>query len=73
MRTTVDLPPDLHGLARQLAHDNNQSMSDVVVQLIRCGLTVGQDRLRTTGARGLPLVSVGHPITPEDVHSLDDE
>jgi hypothetical protein len=38
MRTTIDLPADLHHLARQLAHDNNQSMSDVVVALARAGL-----------------------------------
>jgi len=30
MRTTIDLPDDLHELARQLAHEGNRSMSDVV-------------------------------------------
>jgi hypothetical protein len=38
MRTTIDLPADLYDLARQLAHANDQSMSEVVVALTRAGL-----------------------------------
>ena len=73
MRTTIDLPPELHAIARQLAHDNNQSMSQVVAQLIRRGLSSGQVATPASSTRGLPLVSVGHPVTSEDVRSLEDE
>ena len=71
MRTTIDLPDDLHELARQLAHDSGRSLSDVVSDLIRGGLTRStppQERSR----RGMPVVSVGRPVTSEDVRSLDD-
>ncbi len=72
MRTTIDLPPDLHTLARQLAHEQNRSMSDVIAQLMRQGLRRVEPEL-TVGDRGLPVVRVGRPITAEDVRSLDDE
>lgn len=71
MRTTIDLPSDIHELARQLAHQTNRSMSEVVTELIRLGLR--RPEPTPTGARGLPQLSVGHPVTPEDVRSLDDE
>jgi hypothetical protein len=73
MRTTIDLPDDLHDLARQLAHENNQSMSEVVVALARAGLRPFTPTTETTSKRGLPIVRVGRPITSEDVRSLDDE
>lgn len=72
MRTTIDLPDDLHALARHLAHDSGRSMSEVVVDLIRGGLARRGDPPRR-GRRGLPSISVGRPVTSEDVRSLDDE
>lgn len=72
MRTTVDLPEDLHQLARHLAHEGNRSMSEVIAELIRQGLRQGQAKPAAT-RRGMPQVSVGRPITAEDVRSLDDE
>jgi predicted transcriptional regulator len=72
MRTTVDLPDDLHAVARQLAHDGNRSMSEVIAELIRLGLRRGEAALPSS-PRGLPLLSVGRPVTPEDVRSLDDD
>lgn len=72
MRTTIDLPDDLHELARQLAHEGNRSMSDVVAELIRLGLR--QSRAEPSAAvRGLPVVAVGRLVTADDVRSLDDE
>lgn len=76
MRTTVDLPDDLHALARRLAYEGNRSMSDVIVELIRVGLRRDQTAptsTATTTVRGLPQVSVGRPITADDVRSLDDD
>lgn len=72
MRTTIDLPDDLHALARQLAHDGHRSMSDVIADLIRRGLG-GSSVEVSTGPRGLPITSVGRPVTAEDVRALDDE
>jgi predicted transcriptional regulator len=72
MRTTIDLPDDLHALARHLAHESNRSMSDVVVDFVRLGIRrAGTDV--ATSRRGLPVVSVGRAVTAEDVRSLDDE
>lgn len=71
MRTTIDLPDDLHEFARQLAHERNRSMGEVIAELIRFGLRRGEPELTST-PRGLPLVSIGRPVTAEDVHSLDD-
>jgi hypothetical protein len=72
MRTTIDLPADLHELARQLAHEGGRSMSDVVVEFIRLGLRQGRAE-PPSGTRGLPVVAVGRTITAEDVRSLDDD
>lgn len=72
MRTTIDLPDDLHELARQLAHDSGRSMSEVVTALIRGGLAQ-PTAAPPQSPRGMPSVSVGRPITAEDVRALDDE
>jgi predicted transcriptional regulator len=72
MRTTIDLPADLHALARQLAHDERRSMSDVVADLIRRGLPQ-PNRATDSGPRGMPQVAIGRTITAEDVRSLDDD
>jgi hypothetical protein len=72
MRTTIDLPDDLHELARQLAHDGNRSMSEVISELIRLGLRPSGSKPEVS-ARGMPLVSVGRPVTADDVRALDDD
>jgi hypothetical protein len=46
-------------------------MSEVITELIRLGLRPPEPT--STGSRGLPQLSVGHPATAEDVRSLDDE
>lgn len=72
MRTTIDLPDDLHDLARHLAHEGNRSLSDVVAELIRQGLRHEAAEM-ALGSRGLPVVAIGRPITAQDVRSLDDD
>jgi hypothetical protein len=47
-------------------------MSEVVAELIRRGL-VGPAVAPSQSRRGMPTVSVGRPITAEDVRALDDE
>lgn len=74
MRTTIDLPEDLHRQARSIAHDSQRSFSAVVAELIRRGLRsessapVAQDQ-----STGLPVLDLGKTITSEDVRSLEDE
>lgn len=73
VRTTIDLPSDLHDLARELAHSGNRSMSDVVTELIRLGLQRSSQPAGPASPRGMPLVSIGRSVTAEDVRSLDDD
>ena len=76
MRTTIDLPDDLHRIAASIARDQRTTLSGAVVALIRKGL--GQTeasgyRVYTSETTGLPVVQFGRPITIEDVRALDDE
>jgi hypothetical protein len=79
MRTTVDLPPDLHRAALALARDRRQSLSRTVAELMRLGLQApgtdegGAGELRYRN--GFPTLTggSGQPITAEDVRGLDDE
>lgn len=74
MRTTIDLPEDLHRLARAVARDEGRTLSETVVRLLRRGL--GQDSagaMAAPDAVGLPAVRVGRPLSSGDVRSLDDE
>jgi hypothetical protein len=74
MRTTIDLPDDLHKQALAIARDTRRSLSETVADLLRRGLNAGGPVAITTDPRtGLPLVSVGTVVTSEDVRSLDDE
>lgn len=74
MRTTVDLPEDLHDAARSIARDRGTTMSAVVTELVRRGLGqstgVAVERSATTG---LAVIRLGRPVTQDDVRSLDDD
>ncbi len=75
MRTTVDLPPDLHALARELAHQQKKTMSQVITDCVRSALGIAPEeapRVETTPS-GWPIVKLGRPVTAEDVRSLEDE
>ena len=80
MRTTVDLPPDLHQIATGLARDTGRSLSQTIVLLLRRGLEAGS-RVAEPGApayvvdatTGLPQVRSARPVTSEDVRALEDE
>lgn len=74
MRTTIDLPADLHDAARSIARDRGTSMSEAVADLIRRGL--GQSGPIVYGRSqltGLPTATVGRVVTSEDVRSLADD
>ena len=75
MRTTIDLPDDLHKLALSIARDTSRTLSETVADLMRRGLGqgTGQATLTRSTKTGLPVVRLGTVITTEDVRSLDDE
>jgi hypothetical protein len=77
MRTTVDLPDDLHRVVVSLADHTRRSLSATAVELIRLGLLqstgAAQPAMRQNPLTLLPVVSLGRPVTPDDVRALDDE
>lgn len=74
MRTTIDLPDDLHAQAAAIARDTHQSLSQTVAFLMRRGLGSGDSREVVTSERtGLPVVHLGRTITTEDVRRLEED
>jgi hypothetical protein len=76
MRTTVDLPPAVHRRAQALAQSRHQSLSAVVADLTVRGLAaLGEPvELATDPVSGLPVISLGQPVTAAEVaDALDDE
>jgi Arc/MetJ family transcription regulator len=73
MRTTIDLPDDLHRQALSIARDTSRTLSETVADLMRRGLTSTSTSLSRSTRTGLPVVRLGKTITTEDVRSLDDE
>jgi predicted transcriptional regulator len=75
MRTTIDLPDDLHARARAIARDTGRTLSETVADLILRGL---EDRdapvaVARSPRSGLPVLSLGSVITSEDVRALEDD
>ena len=74
MRTTIDLPDDLHRMALSIARDTSRSLSETVADLMRRGLGHGRaPDISRSEVTGLPVVRLGAPITTEDVRALEDE
>lgn len=74
MRTTIDLPEDLHRIATAIARDQGATLSETVAGLIRRALGDAGGTAVTTSARtGLRVLNLGRPITSDDVRALDDE
>ena len=74
MRTTVDLPDDLHAQAVAISRDTHRTLSETVTYLMRRGL--GQERPAEVGISprtGLPVVHLGRTVTTEDVRALEDD
>jgi Arc/MetJ family transcription regulator len=75
MRTTIEIPDDLHQQALSIAKDTSRTLEETIAELMRRGL--GQDGGEvgvTRSARtGLPVVRLGTVITSEDVRALEDE
>jgi len=76
MRTTVDLPPEVHERAKQLAAQRHQSLSATVADLTILGLqSLGVPATVTTDPMsGLPTLTLGRRVSAQDVaEALDDE
>ncbi len=74
MRTTIDLPEDLHRQAVAIARDTSRTLSETVAELMRRGLGQGHPAEVSRSARtGLPVLHLGTVITTEDVRALDDD
>jgi len=74
MRTTIDLPDDLHRQAVSIARDTSRTLSETVADLIRRGMGLGETAGISRSARtGLPVVRLGTVITTDDVRALDDD
>ena len=75
MRTTIDLPDDLHRVAKALAHDRRQTLSEAVAEIMRRGIEGSPKReLVPDPVTGFLIVRGGPLVTSEDVAAmLDDE
>ncbi|HYA44886.1 MAG TPA: hypothetical protein VED59_04705 [Acidimicrobiales bacterium] len=74
MRTTIDLPPDLHKQALAIARDTSRTLSQTVADLVRRGLGQGSPaKLARSALTGLPVVRLGKVVTTEDVRALEDD
>jgi len=73
MRTTIDLPDDLHAAANDLARSTRQSLSEAIAELMRRGMRTGSFSVSVCDRTGLPVVDLGRVVTSEDVRSLDDD
>lgn len=72
MRTTIDLPDDLHRAASAIACERHESLSATVTDLIRRGLAAPQGVIAERRG-GFPIIRVGRPVIAEDVRALDDD
>jgi hypothetical protein len=74
MRTTIDLPDDLHRQAVAIARDTSRSLSDTVADLLRRGLQRDHPaELSRSPRTGLPVLHLGKVITSDDVRVLEDD
>ena len=74
MRTTIDLPDDLHRAVTVIARDRHQTLSRTVESLMRAALT-HDDRtpVEIDPDSGLPTVRIGRRITAEDVAAIEED
>lgn len=74
MRTTVDLPDDLHHIATSIARDSRTSLSETIARLLRLAIGAPTSAKITTSPRtGLDVITLGRTVTSEDARALDDD
>jgi hypothetical protein len=74
MRTTIDLPADLHQLTTSLARSRRQTLSQTIADILR-GALLSDDlaKVSVEPRTGLPQIRLGRPITDDEVAALEDE
>ena len=72
MRTTINLPDDVHALAREIAHQQRKTLSQVITEFVRMGLEPVAEQSDPSTEPGLPTVRLGRRVTVEDVRALED-
>ena len=75
MRTTIDLDPTAHRLAKILATQRNVSLGTIVSEAImeRYRAPEKTEMVIGTSEAGFPTISIGRPITSEEVRELIEE
>jgi outer membrane lipopolysaccharide assembly protein LptE/RlpB len=74
MRTTIDLPDDLHQVLLSVARDEGRTLNQVIAQLLRRTLSPGGSPVLDKDRRtGLPVIRIGRVVTSDDVRSVEDE
>lgn len=75
MRTTVDLPPAAHRRVKELALSRHQSLSATIAELTMRGLAQIDEpaHISVDAQTGIPAISIGRPITTDEVAELLDE
>jgi hypothetical protein len=74
MRTTIEIPDDLHRIVVAVARDRRQTLSQAVSAILRDALAPGAEpTVSTDPTTGWPVVRLGRTITMEDVRSLEDD
>ena len=77
MRTTVDLPDNLHRIALGLARHTGRRLSQAVAELMQRGLAAhpseaAVELFAVHAATGLPVARSQRPITADDVKAIED-
>lgn len=77
MRTTIDLPDNLHRIALGLARHTGRSLSQAVADLMQRGLSMHPSETTVEpfavhAVTGLPVVRSQRPVTADDVKAIED-
>ncbi len=73
MRTTINLSPEAYHIARAVARDRNQTMSEVINDFVTAVHQTSLVEEKTLSAAGFPLLSIGRRVTSEDVRQMIDD
>ena len=80
MRTTIDLPADLHHAVTSIAAHGRKSTNQTVAELLRRGLAHppvadadANPAMRIDKSTNMPAIRSPRPVTVEDIRALEDE
>ena len=73
VRTTLSIDQDLYDIASAIARDRRQSLSAIINELLRNGLTATSEEPLRASKRGFPSFRTRRRVTLDDVRSLEDE